>query len=255
VPFLAGSVLLLVGWVIRMKVGESPDFEAMRRKGGRVALPAKEVCLRYPRQVLAIIGARMAEVTWFYTIATFALAYTTGTLNIPRAAVLDATIVGAAVTLFSVPLFGALADKWGNRWVFCVAAASIPLIAPMFFSMLQTRDAGQVAWAEIIAMGLVYAALYGPEGSLFPALFPPEVRYSGISIAVQISSALGGGIAPIVATSLLARGHGDPRYIVWYLSALGVVGAISGALMRKAGFTADSFAPNPPALLSSEVKS
>ena len=83
-----------------------------------------------------------------------------------------------------------------------------------------------------IAIGLVYAALYGPEGGLFSAQFPPEVRYSGISIAVQVSGAVGGGLAPIIATSLLAYGGGNPRYIVWYLSALGLVAIVSSLFMH-----------------------
>jgi uncharacterized membrane protein len=53
------------------------------------------------------------------------------------------------------------------------------------------------------------------------------VRYSGISIAVQVSGSIGGGLAPLVATSLLAYGGGDARYIVWYLTALGIVAIVS----------------------------
>src|SRR3546814_1988726 len=75
----------------------------------------------------------------------------------------------------------------------------------------------------VVAIGLVYACLYGPEGSLFSNQFPSEVRYSGISLAVQISGAIGGGLAPIVATWLLAAGDGSPHYIVWYLTGLGVI--------------------------------
>ena len=98
--------------------------------------------------------------------------------------------------------------------------------------MLQTRDPATVTTAIAVAVGLVYAALYGPQGGLFSAQFPPEVR-SGISLAVQVSGAIGGGLAPLVATSLLAYGGGDPRYIVWYLSALGLV-AIASALHAPA---------------------
>ena len=99
--------------------------------------------------------------------------------------------------------------------------------------MLQTRDPATVTTAVAVAVGLVYAALYGPQGGLFSAQFPPEVRYSGISLAVQVSGAIGGGLAPLVATSLLAYGGGDPRYIVWYLSALGLVAIASAFFMHR----------------------
>ena len=235
IPFLASVVLLLVGWLIRVKVAESPDFESMRHKGKQVEMPGLVVLRRYPKEVLVVVGGRLAEVTWFYTVVTFALAYATGTLGIARGVMLDATIWGASVALFTIPLVGLLADRIGVKWLFVAGAVGIVAFSPFFFAMLQTGSAGSISLALAIAIGGVYALLYGPQGSLFSAQFPPEVRYSGISIAVQLSGAIGGGMAPLVATSLLARGGGDTRYIVWYLSALGVVAVASALLMHGPG--------------------
>lgn len=232
IPFLASVVLLLIGWFIRAKVAESPDFERMQKKGEKVEVPAMVVLRRYPREVLVVIGARLAEVSWFYTVVTFAMAYTTGTLKIPRTVMLDATVWGALVALFTMPLFGILGDRIGFKWVFLAGSVGVVAFAPTFFSLLQTLDPANVTLGVAVAIGVIYAALYGPEGGLFSAQFPPEVRYSGISIAVQVSGAIGGGLAPIVATSLLSYGGGNPRYIVWYLSALGAIAIVSSLLMH-----------------------
>ncbi|MGE8614056.1 MAG: MFS transporter [Achromobacter veterisilvae] len=232
-PFLASVVLLLVGWFIRVKVAESPDFEQMREKGAKVEVPVAEVLKHHRRALLVVVGARLAEVTWFYTVVTFSLAYATGTLGIPRSVMLDATIWGAAVALFTMPLFGMLGDKIGHKWVFMAGTVGILACAPVFFHLLGTRDTGWIILAVCLAVGLVYACLYGPEGTLFSSQFPAEVRYTGISLAVQVSGAIGGGLAPIVATWLLAKGGGDPRYVVWYLSILGVIALFSAWLMRS----------------------
>ena len=232
IPFLASVVLLLVGWFIRVKVAESPDFEHMQTKGDKVEVPALVVLRRYPKEVLTVIGGRLAEVTWFYTVVTFSLAYATGTLGIPRTVMLDATVWGAVAAFFTMPLCGVLGDRIGFKWIFMIGAVGIMAFSPVFFTMLQTRDAGSITAAVVIAIGVVYAALYGPQGGLFSAQFPPEVRYSGISMAVQVSGAIGGGLAPLVATSLLAYGGGSVRYIVWYLSALGIVAIGSSLFMH-----------------------
>lgn len=232
VPFLASIALLMVGWFIRAKVAESPDFKQMEKKGEKVEMPALIVLKRYPKQVLTVVGGRLAEVTWFYTVVAFALAYATGTLGIPKTVMLNATMWGALVALFTMPLFGVLGDRVGFKWVFMAGTVGVLVFAPQFFMLLQTLDPTNITIALSIAIGLVYACLYGPEGSLFSAQFPAEVRYSGISIAVQVSGAIGGGLAPIVATSLLAYGNGDPTYIVWYLGALSVIAFISAACMR-----------------------
>lgn len=231
-PFLASVALLLVGWWIRAKVAESPDFEQMSEKGKQVPIPALEVLRHYPREVLLVVGGRLAEVTWFYTVVTFALAYATTTLGVERSVMLDATVWGAFAALFTMPLFGVLGDRIGFKWVFMAGTICMLAFSSTFFSMLGSLDSRTITLALVIAIGLVYAALYGPQGGLFSTQFPPEVRYSGISIAVQVSGAIGGGLAPLVATSLLAYGDGQPDYIVWYLSALGLIAFASTWFMH-----------------------
>ena len=245
--FLASVVLLVIGWFIRVKVAESPDFKRMENTGAKVKVPVVKVCRDYPREVLLVIGARLAEVTWFYTVASFALAYAAGTLAIPKTVILDATIWGAATVLFTMPLFGMLGDRIGHKWVFMIGTIGIMICAPIFFSLLGSKDAYWINVAMILAIGLVYGCLYGPEGSLFSSQFPPEVRYTGISLAVQVSGALGGGLAPIIATWLLARNGGDPKYVVWYLTALAVVALYSGWRMHGASKFTTSAAARPVA--------
>lgn len=63
IPFLASVFLLLVGWFIRIKVAESRDFEHMETKGDKVQVPALVVLRQYPREVLVVLGGRLAEVT------------------------------------------------------------------------------------------------------------------------------------------------------------------------------------------------
>jgi MHS family shikimate/dehydroshikimate transporter-like MFS transporter len=233
IPFLASVVLLAVGWFIRVKVAESPDFEAMEQAGKKADVPILTVLKQHPKDVLLVVGARLAEVTWFYTVVTFALAYATGTLGVEKTIMLDAIIWGALLAFFTMPLFGMLGDRIGHKWVFMLGAIGIGLFSTYFFDLLGTRQETWITVAMVVAVGVVYACLYGPEGILFSNQFPSEVRYSGISLAVQVSGAIGGGMAPIVATWLLAAGDGSPHYIVWYLTGLGVIAFLSAWRMRS----------------------
>ena len=45
--------------------------------------------------------------------------------------------------------------------------------------------------------------MFGPQAAYLPELFGTETRYSGASLGCQVSAALSGGFAPIVATALL----------------------------------------------------
>lgn len=67
--------------------------------------------------------------------------------------------------------------------------------------------------AALFVMGLVY----GPLGSWMPSLFPPHVRYTGVSLSFTLGGILGGGTAPILAQSLAAQG--GLKWVGIYLSA------------------------------------
>ncbi|MFG0232029.1 MFS transporter [Achromobacter sp. 413638] len=231
-PFLASVFLLLVGWYIRAKVGESPEFQAALAQPKPEAPPLRAVLRDHKAPVLAALVACISEKTWFYTIATFSLTYAVGTLGLPRETILNGVIWGAAAALVTIPLFGWLGDRCSKQAIFIAGALGISLFSAGFFALLDEKTAYHTNVAMLVAFGVVYAAMYAQESSLFASMFPPEVRYTGISLAVQIGGAIGGGTAPLVATYLLAQGGGSPRLIVFYLAGLGVVAAVCGLMMR-----------------------
>jgi MHS family shikimate/dehydroshikimate transporter-like MFS transporter len=232
IPFLASVILLVVGWYIRAKVQESPEFQAGKSKTTSAEMPVKKILRDYNKQVLLSLIACVSEKTWFYTVATFSLTYAVTTLGLSRDLILSGVIWGAAVTLFTIPLFGYLGDKIGRKLVFVIGGLGVSAFAAVFFQLLSYSTAFHINAAMVIAFGLVYAAMYAQEASLFASQFPAEVRYTGISLAVQIGGAIGGGTAPIVATYLLSLGGGKPYLITCYLAGLGLVAAVCGSMMR-----------------------
>ena len=49
---------------------------------------------------------------------------------------------------------------------------------------------------------------------------------------MQIAGVLGGGVAPMIATALLAAGGGRHHYVLAYMVALGIVALSCTMLMR-----------------------
>ncbi|WP_028224323.1 MFS transporter [Paraburkholderia ferrariae] len=233
VPFLASILLVLIGWVIRVRVPESPDFERMKQSGQPVQAPVLEVLRRQPRELLIIIGARTAENTWFYLVVAFALAYAANQLKIPKAAILHAITAGAVLSLATMPFCGWLSDRVGQKRLFIAGLVIMGLFVAPFFAMLETLHPMTVWWAMVLGVGVVFPILYAPESQLFAAQFPAQIRYSGISLSVQVAGVLGGGVAPMIATALLASGGGKPHYVVAYMVALAVVALVCTLLMRS----------------------
>lgn len=233
IPFLASVVLLGVGWLIRLKVPESPDFEKLKKDNIAVKVPLFRVFREYPKETLTIIGARTAENAWFYMSVTFALAYAANQLLIPRADVLSAITAGAALSLVTMPLCGHLSDKVGQKRLYFAGLLLLCAFVYPFFAMLGTREPQMVWWAMVLAVGVVFPILYAPESLLFARQFPAEIRYSGISVSVQLAGVLGGGFAPMIATQLLAMGGGSPRYVIAYLIGMALVALVCTALMKR----------------------
>jgi len=217
-PFLASIILLAVGWYIRVK---------------EVKVPALQVFKNHPKQLITIILARAAENAWFYIASTFTLAYTTAQLGIARQDILFATICGAAVILFMTPLCGHLSDKVGQRNMFMFGLCILALYCYPFFTMLNTKDPVLVWTAIVLAIGVVFPIMYAPQAQLFARQFPAEIRYSGISISVQLAGVLGGGLAPLIATKLLSIGQGNPYLIMFYIGSMAVVAIISTSFMPR----------------------
>src|SRR5215475_9238934 len=101
------------------------------------------------------------------------------------------------------PLFGWLADRIGRRPLYILGALFTIAFAFPLFWLIESKSATLIITAVMIAMNFGHGMMFGPESAYFPELFGPRVRYSGASFGFQVSAALGGGFAPIIATAMV----------------------------------------------------
>lgn len=230
-PFLASAALIVVGLYIRYTVGESPEFDKVKKSRKTSALPASEVLRKHWRPLLMTIGGKLGEVTLFYTIVVFSISYATMNLGFSRADALNAVLLGSVVQLVSIPFFGWLADKVGARCLYIVGTVLLLLMAPWLFMAIGSGSLAAYTTAVVIALGLNYAIIFAPQSSLYSVQFPTELRYSGMSIGIQLAAAFGGGMAPLIATGLVSS-YGDIQPVGIYIALLGLIGAASAWFMR-----------------------
>ncbi len=208
VPFLISIALVVVGFVIRTRILETPAFARVKETRQEARQPIIEVLRRYPKEVLLAMGARLAENGAFYLYTVFVLVYATQHVHMDRNIVLTALIIAAGVELAAIPFYGALSDRIGRRPVYLFGAVSTAVLAYPIFRLLDTGSTPLVRLALFLGLILGHAAMYAPQGAFFSELFGTRVRYSGASLGVQLSSVLAGGLSPIIATRLLQDGYG-----------------------------------------------
>lgn len=224
VPFLLSAILIGIGWWVRSTVEESPLFTGLRKVADLVRAPALEVLKHRPGQLLLGGGARLVENIVFYVITVFAVTYMTQNVHLTRQLALNAVMIGAAVEIVAIPFFGALSDKIGRKPVYAAGALFTTIWMFVFFPLLDTASPGLVILAVVLGL-LPHAAMYGVQAAFLAEMFPTRMRYSGVSLASQVTSILAGSLAPIIAIAILAKTHRSLGISIY----VGVAGLISFA--------------------------
>jgi len=203
-PFLVSAVLVAVGIFIRLAIMETPAFTNLSESGKRERRPVVTALRTHRRSLLLAMGMRLAENGLFYVYTVFVLSYGPNQLGLERNTMLTGVTLAAMAGLVAIPAYGALSDRVGRRPVYLFGAAFSLLYAMPFFLLLDTRST-VVAWlAIVVGVAVGHNAMYGPQAAYFSELFGASVRYSGASIAYQLASVVSGGLAPFIATALLA---------------------------------------------------
>ena len=203
IPFLLSIALIGVGLFIRLKVMESPAFERIKREQREERQPLLTVFREHPRELLVGMGMRVGQNTVFYIYTVFVLSYGANTLGFPRTVMLTGVAIASAIGLFSIPWWGHLSDRYGRRTMYLAGSLISMVYAFPFFWLLGLGSAALVWVAIVLGVNLGHDLMYGPQAAWYSEMFGSHVRYSGASMAYQLAS-IAGGIAPLVATKLMA---------------------------------------------------
>jgi MHS family shikimate/dehydroshikimate transporter-like MFS transporter len=225
VPFLASIILIVIGLVIRLRITESPEFEAVKAAGKIERQPIIEVFRRQPKSVLRAAGMRFAENATFYIHTTYILTYGTEVVHLKRNDLLLGIIIVSVLGLISLPMWGFLSDRFGRRNVVLFGSVLMALLSWPFFWSMNSGSLPLIYLVLILSINIANNAIYGPQPAYYSELFDPEIRNSGASIGQQIASVFAGGLAPLIATALLAIG--SYHLIALYMTAMALITVVT----------------------------
>lgn len=234
IPFLASAVLVVVGLLIRLKVEESPEFEAAASDRQIVKVPIAELLRHHWAKLVMGVLACALGIGGAYFTSTFMLSYTTGQLGVDRQVML-LILLGPVVAQFGWQPFAArLAERIGTaRFMVLNLGAAIVLAFPAFFVVSKGNPVGILL--VLVAVMIPTAGYYAVLAGFLAEAFPVRIRYTGISVAYQLSATLIGGTTPLIGQLALTLGGGSwVALAVFYVVLIGltVVGVVGVARRR-----------------------
>ncbi|GAB2990769.1 MHS family MFS transporter [Amycolatopsis acidiphila] len=243
IAFLLSGVLVLFGLWLRLRLEETPVFREIAARGERPKAPVREVLREEPRALVTGILVRICPDVLYSLFTVFVLTYMTTKLHMPKSDGTIAVMIGSACQLFLMPAFGALSDRLSRRTMYLVGTIAAAVWPFVFFPLAGTRSFAVIIVGVVVALA-IHALLYGPQAALITEQFSARLRYTGSSLAYTLAGVVGGAVAPLVFTALLA-GFGTWVVVALYLAFTGVLTLVGVLLSRVARETPEPVGARP----------
>lgn len=219
IPFLVGGAFGLIAMYLRRFLEETPVFEAMRARAEQSrGMPLMKALSGHGRAMTVSLIA-----SWMLTAAITVLILLAPThipklFGVPPADMALANLAATATLTISAVLVGWCLDRFGLKPVMLVAAAALIAGAYALYAGVQANPAMVVPIyaATGFAVGAVSIVPY-----VMVNAFPPEVRFSGVSFAYNMTYAVFGALTPVLIGFLIAEDPIGPAHYVAFAVLVG----------------------------------
>jgi len=228
IPFVIGALLAIFAAVMRRSLQETDAFveakKAVKPTGSIATL------LKYPRELLLVVGLTAGGTAAFYTFTTYMQTFvklSVGLTEDQTTLVIFATLVFA--TLLQ-PTYGALSDRIGRKplLIFFGVVGTLATV-PILATLKTTKEPIYVFL--LICAAWIFVAGYTSINAIVKAeLFPTNVRALGVGVPYALTVSIFGGTAPAIALYFKSIGHEDWFY--FYLSGMIFLSLLVYSTMR-----------------------
>ena len=229
-PFLAGALLGLLGFLLRRGMAESPAFQEAAAEGTLTEHPIRQVFAQEKKHLFLVIGLLWVNAVCQYYLFTFFTTYIHHYGGLSLAQTLQINSLCMAVITLCLPLFGALSDRVGRRPVLIAGSLGFLLLTWPLLAMMTSGHYAEILIAQLV-FALFVAARSGPIPATLVEAFPTRVRATALSLGYNINFAIFGGTAPMIATWLIDA-TGKTLAPAWYLMPVALVSIVVSLVMR-----------------------
>lgn len=225
-PFILGAVLAGLFLLFRNLMHETAEPAGTTEDAGSL-----KALVKHPRAMLIVMALSAAGAVTLYTFTTYMQKYLVNTAGMDVTAASRTMLVVTFAFLLLQPVLGMLSDRIGRRTNLLIFSGGMTLFAVPLFGAI---GKAQTMWTAglLVFAALVIMSFYTSVSGLFKAeLFPARVRALGVGLGHAIASAIFGGTAEYAA--LLMKQIGHEQAFAWYVSGVCAVAFIVALRMRE----------------------
>lgn len=160
---------------------------------------------------------------------TYGLAFMVGDKHLPAWMGFAGTMIVGLLQIVVAPLWGAISDRIGRRTVYIVGCLGFAAMVYPAFMLFSTGNLWLIWLGQILGFVVFGVAMQATLATMLAEMFDPEARTTGVNIGYQVSNTLGGGLAPLICTVLVAAAGGAFWPVVVY-AVVGVIATLAASI-------------------------
>jgi MHS family alpha-ketoglutarate permease-like MFS transporter len=228
IPFAIGALLAITAMMMRRNLHETTAFIDAKTPGPRDS--SIRILLRYPREVLLVVGLTMGGTTAFYTYTTYMQKFLKLSVGLNDN---QTTLISGGSLLFALclqPIYGALSDRVGRRKLLIWFGVMGTVFTVPLLRSLQATKSGLVAFFLIAAAWMIVSSYTSISAVVKAELFPTRIRATGVGLPYAVAVSIFGGTVDSIALWFKSIGH--ETWFYYYLTIVIAVSLVVYVMMR-----------------------